>query len=282
MPSKIFLDSGDPRETGEMIALLGSLDGQTTNPTLIAKNSQAQGRLARGEKFTQDEVYDFYKNVVREISAIIPDGSVSIEVYADMHTRAEEMIVQGREMYEWIPNAHIKLPTTKEGLKAAQELSQNGMRLNMTLVFSQSQAAAVYAATRGAKKGDIFVSPFIGRLDDKEENGMDLIENILKMYETGDGHVEALTASVRTMDHFYAALKLGSHIITAPYALLKEWGTGGKKMPNNEFVYKTNFAPIPYQSLDLANDWQSFPIPQPLTEKGNERYSEDWTTMIHV
>lgn len=282
MPAKIFLDSGDPKETSEMIALLGSLDGQTTNPTLIAKNPEARGILDRGEKFTKDEVYDFYKTVVREISAIIPNGSVSIEVYSDINTRSQEMIVQGREMYEWIPNAHIKLPTTKEGLKAAQELSQDGVRLNMTLVFSQVQAAAVYAATRGAKKGDIFVSPFIGRLDDVQENGMDLIENILKMYETGDGHVEALTASVRTMDHFYAALKLGSHIITTPYALLKEWGEGGKKMPDKAFEYKTNFTPIPYQSLDLKNDWQSFQINHALTIKGIEKFSEDWNKMIQV
>ena len=91
---------------------------------------------------------------------------------------AEDMLPQGREMFSWIPNAHIKFPTSHEGLKAADQAVQEGLRVNLTLCFSQEQAAAVYAATKGAKKGDVFVSPFIGRLDDRGENGMDLIANI--------------------------------------------------------------------------------------------------------
>ncbi len=107
----------------------------------------------------------------------------------------------------------------------------------MTLCFSQAQAAAVYAATRGAKKGEVFVSPFIGRLDDRGENGMDLIANILKMYGKGDGHVEVLTASVRTLDHLLCAIKLGSDIITAPLAVLKEWKEKGLPMPKDDYPY---------------------------------------------
>src|SRR3989344_4842731 len=102
---------------------------------------------------------------------------------------------QGKEMFSWIPNAHVKYPTTKAGLEAAHRSIQEGMRVNMTLVFTQEQAAAVYAATKGAKRGDVFVSPFIGRLDDRGENGMDLIKNIIKMYRGGDGHVLILGAS---------------------------------------------------------------------------------------
>ncbi|MEK7170516.1 MAG: transaldolase family protein, partial [Patescibacteria group bacterium] len=86
MRSKIFLDSGDPKETREIISLLGFLDGQTTNPTLIAKNPKAQKRLAEGKKFTSEEIWDFYRGVVGEISGLIPRGSVSIEVYADADT----------------------------------------------------------------------------------------------------------------------------------------------------------------------------------------------------
>jgi len=93
----------------------------------------------------------------------------------------------------------------------------------MTLVFSQEQAAAVYAATIGAKRGQVYLSPFIGRLDDRGEQGMDLIANIIKMYGAGDGHVEVLTASVRSLEHFTRAIELGSDIITSPFKVLKEW-----------------------------------------------------------
>ena len=166
LQTKIFLDGGDPMETREIIDLLGFLDGQTTNPTLIAKNPEAKARLGRGEKFSEKEIYDFYRGVVQEISQMIPAGSVSIEVYADHSTSSEEMLAQGREFFKWIPNAHIKYPTTTEGLKAAEQSVKEGIRVNMTLCFSQAQAAAVYAATAGAKKGQVFISPFVGRLDD--------------------------------------------------------------------------------------------------------------------
>lgn len=109
LKTKIFLDEGDPKETKEIINL--------------------------------------YKKVAQEISVLIPDGSVSIQVYADKNTKAEEMLKQGKEMYQWIPNAHIKYPMTLEGLKAAEESVKLGVRINMTLVFSQQQAAAIYSAT---------------------------------------------------------------------------------------------------------------------------------------
>ncbi|MCH7552170.1 transaldolase, partial [Patescibacteria group bacterium] len=165
LKTKIFLDSGDPKDTESILSLLGFLDGQTTNPSLIAKSPGAMERLKRGEKFSKKELFDFYKETVQKISLLIPEGSVSIEVYADTGTLAEEMFTQGKEMFSWIKNAHIKYPTNKEGLKAAKRSVKKGMRVNMTLCFTQEQAAAVYSATMGAKKGDVFVSPFIGRLD---------------------------------------------------------------------------------------------------------------------
>jgi len=156
------------------------------------------------------------------------------------------MLAQGREMFSWIPNAHIKFPTTHEGLTAAEHAIKEGMRINMTLCFSQEQAAAVYAATGGAQKGQVFVSPFVGRLDDRGGNGMTLIENILKMYKNSDGHVEVLTASVRTLEHFLYAIALGSDIITAPFKILKEWGEKGLPMPDENFIYnQKGLRPIP-------------------------------------
>ncbi len=255
LKTRIFLDGGNPEETKEIIGILGFLDGQTTNPTLISKNPEAKKRLVEGRKFRESEILSFYRDVVQTISSMIPEGSVSVEVYADPSSVAEDMLPQGREMFSWIPNAHIKFPTSHEGLKAAGRAVQEGLRVNLTLCFSQEQAAAVYAATKGAKKGDVFVSPFIGRLDDRGENGMDLIANIIRMYKKGDGHVEVLTASVRTFDHILYALKLGSDIITAPFAILKEWGGKGLPLPAENYLYKAQaLKPIPYKVMDLSKD----------------------------
>jgi transaldolase len=99
LQTQIFLDSGDPEETREVLSILGFLDGQTTNPSLIAKNPATVGK-----KFSKSELLTFYKKVVEEVSVLIPDGSVSIEVYADASTSAEEMLRQGREFFKWIPN----------------------------------------------------------------------------------------------------------------------------------------------------------------------------------
>ncbi|HEX5744243.1 MAG TPA: transaldolase family protein, partial [Candidatus Saccharimonadales bacterium] len=150
LTTKIFLDSGDPAETKAIIGLLGFLDGQTTNPTLVAKNPYAKDRFEKGEKFNADEIIDFYKQVVTEISKLIPQGSVSIEVHAEQDTTAEDMFEQAKKMNAWIPNAHIKYPTTAEGLKAAKQSVEQNINVNMTLCFTQDQAAAVYAATKGA------------------------------------------------------------------------------------------------------------------------------------
>jgi transaldolase len=281
LKSKIFLDGGDPGETKEIIKRIGFLDGQTTNPTLISKNPEARDRLEKGDKFSEEELLSFYKKVVNEASSMLPHGSISIEVYADASTKAEQMLEQGKEMFTWIPNAHIKLPSAHEGLKAAEQAIRDGLRVNMTLCFQQQQAAAIYAATAGAKKGDVFVSPFIGRLDDRGENGMDLIANIIKMYRQDDSHVEVLTASVRSYDHMLYALQLGSHIITAPFKVLKEWGEKGTPNPGDDYVYnKGDLITIPYQELDITKNWQEFDLNHELTDKGMEKFSADWNSLI--
>lgn len=283
LKTKIFLDGGDPKETAEVIKMLEFLDGQTTNPTLISKNPQATKRLDEGEKFTKEEILQFYKKIVGEISKLIPEGSVSVEVYADAKTSSEEMFAQGREMFSWIPNAHIKYPTTKEGIKAAQKSVKIGMRVNMTLCFSQKQAAAIYGASKGAKKGQVFVSPFVGRLDDIGINGMDLTKNIVKMYSSGDGHVEVLGASVRNLNHFLYAIFLGSDIITTPFKVLKEWADSGMKIPDENFVYLAgNLKPVSYEELDLEKDWEEFDIYHELTEKGIAKFSNDWNGLIKL
>jgi len=281
MPTKMFLDSGDPSETKEVIGFLGFLDGQTTNPTLVSNHPLVKERREKEQKFTPKEIMEFYKKVVTDISTLLPSGSVSIEVYADKDTMHEEMIAQARAMYAWIPNAHIKLPTNHEGLLAAETLVRDGLRVNMTLCFTEEQAAAVYAATKGAKKGQVFVSPFIGRLDDAGFNGMDLIKNIIALYKKGDGHVEILAASIRTMEHVYAASFFGADIITAPMRLLKEWHEKSEEIPL-DFGYLSAGTPIVYRDCDLDADWKTFDIHHPLTDKGLASFSNDWNALISV
>jgi transaldolase len=279
--SKIFLDSGDPAETKKIIQLLGFLDGQTTNPTLVSKNPYARERFEKGDKFSETEIYEFYKKVVQEVSELLPHGSVSIEVYADENTTPEAMFEQGKRFNTWITNAHIKYPITGAGLQAAEWTIKNNMRVNMTLCFTQSQAAAVYAATKGAGRGDVFVSPFVGRLDDQNENGMDLIKNIVEMYKESDHHTEVLSASVRNLNHFMQSLTVGADIITAPYNVLETWGQEGMPLPNSNFKYPhDNLKSIDYQAIDLTKAWQSFDIYHDLTDKGITRFASDWNDLI--
>lgn len=281
LKTRIFLDGGDPDETRALLDQLGFLDGQTTNPTLIGKNPEARKRLEQGKKFTDQEILGFYRGVVTTISNLLPDGFVSVEVFADQMTAAETMLRQGREMFSWVSNAHIKFPSSREGLKAAEQAVKEGMRVNMTLCFSQAQAAAVYSATLGARRGDVFVSPFVGRLDDRGRNGMDVVGNIIAMYKLGDGHVEVLTASVRNLDHLLFALKLGSDIVSAPYEILTAWGEQGMPIPAGEYVYRAkDLKPIPYHEVSLLKPWQEYDISHDLTEKGMERFSADWNALI--
>ncbi len=279
--TKIFLDGGDPAETKKIIELIGFLDGQTTNPTLISKNPLAKQRIERGEKFSREEIFEFYAQVVKEISSFIPKGSISVEVYADASTTSEDMFKQAKEMSLWIPNAHIKFPITYEGIKAAIRSLEEGLRVNMTLCFTQEQAASIYAATKGAKRGDVFISPFVGRLDDIGLNGMDLIENIIKMYKKGDKHVEVLTASVRNIEHLLYAIKLNSDIITAPFNVLKEWSEKKLFIPENDYVYQgKDLKSIPFKEIELDKHWEDYNINHPLTDSGIERFSSDWNALI--
>jgi transaldolase len=191
------------------------------------------------------------------------------------------MLAQGKDMYSWIPNAHIKYPTITAGLSAAEQSIKAGMRVNMTLCFSQEQAAAVYSATPSASTGDVFVSPFIGRLDDIGEDGMALIDNILRMYKNGDGHSQVLAASIRTMDHFMQSLALGTDILTAPYAILEQWGKAGMPMPSEGFSYEhSGLKDIPYQNVELSRPWTTYDISHELTIKGVNRFASDWNSLI--
>jgi transaldolase len=283
--TKILVDGGDPDETLRVKKLLGFVDGQTTNPSLIAKNPEIQQRIASGYSLTSQEEKDEYRKIVQAISPIVGDAGVSIEVFADLDTSAEEMFSQGKEMFSWIPNAYIKYPCTHEGLRAAEMSVRQRIRVNITLCFSQEQAAAVYAATKGSKE-PIYVSPFVGRLDDHGEDGIDLVKNIKTMYRNGDGHVHVLAASIRHLDHLLSSFAFDVELVTVPAKVIENWATSNFPMPGGDFTYKAVdgtgrfLKTIPYEELDLNLPWQSFDITHELTTKGIQKFVADYRSTL--
>jgi len=283
--TKVLVDGGDPEETVRVKNILGYVDGQTTNPTLIAKNPEVRKLLSSGQKFTSQGELDEYKKIVQTISPLVGNAGVSIEVYADFDTTAEQMLAQGREMFSWIPNAYIKYPCTHEGLRAAQISVNEAIRVNITLCFSQDQAAAVYAATKGSKE-PVYVSPFLGRLDDRGENGMDLARNIKTMYEGGDGHVHVLAASIRNLRHLLGSFALKVELATAPCKVWEEWAAASFPVPGADFVYQgtdsagNQLKHIPYKRMDLDQAWESFDIRHDLTAKGIRQFVADYENTL--
>lgn len=189
---KLFIDTANVAEIKEA-ASWGIIDGVTTNPSLIAK----EGR-------------DF-ATVVKEICAII-DGPVSAEVISE---KSEDMLKEAEPLIKIHPNVVIKIPMTLEGLKSVKVLSARQIKTHITLVFSANQALLA------AKAGATFISPFVGRLDDVSEYGMDLIEEIVQIYDNYDFATQVLAASIRTPLHVLDCAKIGAHIATVPFNVLK-------------------------------------------------------------
>lgn len=187
-----FIDTANVDEIREVNSW-GVLDGVTTNPSLVAK----EGR-------------DF-QDVIKEITSIV-DGPVSAEVIS---LKAEGMIEEARELSKIHSNVVIKVPMTDEGLKAVKVLSKEGIRINVTLVFSANQALLA------AKAGASFVSPFVGRLDDVGNRGMDVIEDIVRIFDTYSIDTQVIAASIRHPQHVIEAALAGSHIATVPYGVFK-------------------------------------------------------------
>ena len=283
--AKILVDGGDPDEASQVKKLLGFVDGQTTNPSLIAKNPEIQRQIASGHSLTSQEEEDEYRKIVQAISPIVGNAGVSIEVFADLDTSAEEMFSQGKRMFSWIPNAYVKYPCTHEGLRAAEMSVRQQIRVNITLCFSQEQAAAVYAATKGSKE-PVYVSPFVGRLDDRGDDGIDLVKNIKTMYRNGDGHVHVLAASIRHLDHLLASFASAAELVTVPAKVIEKWATSNFPMPGGDFTYKAVgvngqvLKPIPYKELDLNLPWQTFDVRHDLTTKGIQKFVADYRSTL--
>lgn len=188
---KIFIDTASIKEIKEA-ASLGLLDGVTTNPSLVAKEGK-----------------DF-RAMLDEILAIV-DGPVSAEVIA---TDYEGILKEGRELAAIHKNIVVKVPLIKEGLKAVRTFSDEGIKTNVTLCFSPSQALLA------AKAGASYISPFVGRLDDISHNGMQLIEEIVQIYRNYDYETEVLVASIRHPLHFVEAALIGADVCTMPFSVI--------------------------------------------------------------
>lgn len=189
----LFLDTANLDEIKE-IAAWGVLDGITTNPTLVGKEKQ-----------------DF-KKLVQEICKIVP-GPVSAEVVA---TDSEGMVKEGRDIAKWAANVIVKCPLTPAGLSACSTLSKDGIKVNVTLCFSTNQALLA------ARAGAYFVSPFVGRLDDINQDGIALIEEIAAMFAVQSIDTKVLAASIRNPVHITKAALAGADIATMPYKVFKQ------------------------------------------------------------
>lgn len=189
---KLFLDTANVAQVAE-IASWGVLDGVTTNPSLVLKEGK-----------------DFKKTVL-EMCKLVP--CVSAQVTA---TDAEGMIKQGREYARWHKHIVVKVPMTTEGLKAIKFFASKKIKTNTTLVFSAAQAMLA------AKAGATIISPFIGRLDDQGEDGMNLIAEIMEIWQQYHFKTEVLVASTRHPRHILDAARLGAHIATIPYDVFKK------------------------------------------------------------
>jgi transaldolase len=190
---KIFIDSGDIGEIREAVAM-GAIDGVTTNPSLLAK----------GGKPT--------KKAIAEICELV-DGPVSAEVLA---TDTQGILTEGRTLAKIHPNVVVKVPLLVDGLKAVKAFSAEGIRTNVTLCFSATQALLA------AKAGASYISPFIGRLDDVSDEGMQLIEQIVTIYGNYDFETEILVASVRHPVHVVQSALLGADVATLPFKVITQ------------------------------------------------------------
>ena len=208
---KFFIDTAEVKDI-KWAADLGIIDGVTTNPTLIARS---------GRKFEE---------VIKEITEIV-DGPISAEAVT---LKVEEIIEEARKLSSIHKNIVVKIPFIPEGVKAVNRLSKEGIKTNVTLVFSSNQALIA------AKAGATYVSPFIGRIDDAGQPGMELIEEIAKIFKNYGYKTQIIVASIRHPRHVVEAAKIGADVATIPPQILKKM------------------------------------LGHPLTDKGVKQFLEDW------
>lgn len=192
---EFFLDTANLDEIRDC-ASYGILDGVTTNPSLVSKEGEQKS----------------FKELIKDICELV-DGPVSAEV---LSTDVERMLTEARQLAEIDDRIVVKMPLTDDGIKATKIVSDEGINVNVTLCFSPTQAIIA------AKAGAAYISPFVGRLDDISESGMQLIRDIVKIYDNYNFKTKILVASVRHPDHMVESAKAGAHVATMPYKVFKQ------------------------------------------------------------
>ena len=190
---KIFVDTADLDEIREL-ASWGIIDGVTTNPTLVARSGYS------------------FKEIVNEIFNIV-DGPISLEAVS---IKAEDIVKEAKELAKIHKNVVVKIPMTPDGLRAVKKLGKDGVKTNVTLTFSANQALLA------AKAGATYVSPFIGRLDDIGHDGMQVVRDIIKIFQNYDFKTEVIVASIRHPLHVIEAAKNGAHVATIPPQIIRK------------------------------------------------------------
>jgi len=199
---KIFVDTANINEIREAVKL-GIIDGVTTNPSLIAKEARLPDGQGRDPEKALKEIFE------------IVDGTISVEVI-DL-TSADSIIKEARKLSKkWGKKAAIKIPITKEGLSATSILSKEGIAVNMTLIFSPNQALLA------AKAGAAYVSPFVGRLDDIGNEGMEYIRQMAQIFKTYNFSTQIIAASIRNPIHVIDSALAGAHIATIPFKVIEQ------------------------------------------------------------
>lgn len=214
---KFFIDTANLNEIREA-AELGLIDGVTTNPSLVAKEGEVD-----------------FKQHIAAICEIV-QGDVSAEVTS---LDLDGMLREGREYARIAPNVVVKCPLTRDGLKATKRLTDEGIKVNVTLCFSAGQAILA------AKAGAAYISPFLGRLDDIGQNGLELLAEIVEIYNNYDWQTEVLAASIRHPIHVIAAARMGAHVATMPFKVIEQL------------------------------------VKHPLTDKGLDQFLSDWRKSKH-
>lgn len=214
---KIFIDTANLCEI-EQANSMGIISGVTTNPSLVARE--------KGD----------FREMLKKIASMV-DGPVSAEVVS---TEAGGMIKEGEELASISPNIVIKIPVTEEGLKATKGLSEKGIRVNSTLVFSANQALLA------ARAGAAYVSPFVGRMDDIGNDGMQIVRDIVEIFRIHGIQTEVIAASIRHPNHVVKSALAGAHIATVPFKVLQAM------------------------------------VKHPMTDRGLEKFMEDWNKVKHL
>ena len=268
LKSKIYIDSGNAADTLEALQILGFLDGQTTNPSLFAKEQTVD--------ITSDELWEKYSNVLKEIRTILPTQSISAEVYVDTASNVNNIMNSAQRLIDLNLNLHIKIPIFKAGIVAMTKILESKNKVNMTLGFDQNQAFAVAKNAHNIESDQLYFSSFVGRNIDNGINGIDQTYQIQKMFKEMNSKVKLLACSFRNLDQFMACLAMEVDIVTVNISILREWKKQKFVIPSYDSFHFEG-KKIKYIQLDHLEEDK---INNILTTQGIVKFSNDWNSVI--